>query len=277
MITVYIFLIVIVATTIHTIIGCITVPMQGAMIIDAIGHSVVAGIIGGFIIGHSLHSIWLFIGAILSAIIMNILIIFLSQNNKITYDASIGISFSFMFSIGILLISIYARNIHLDLDMILLGNIEYAVYDTIKIFNFFIPKILIMLFSALLFLLFLLILFWKKLIAMLFDKEYSKMKGVQYFLISIILISLNSYIIVSSFNAIGALILTGIAVSPFGFSWHGKKSYYSFIASGIFYNLIFAILGCIASLLLNIPIAATVALFTTSGALINIFHGIVKK
>lgn len=266
MITFYIFFIVFLITVLHSIMGCITIPLRGAMIIDATGHAIVSGVITGFIIGKSLNSYWLFTGAVISALVMNCMISFFCKDenyrNKISYDAAIGISFSFLFSIGILLISIYARNIHLDLDMILLGNIEYAIYDTFKIFSFHVPKIIIILFSALIILLLILKVFWNSIICMLFDKEYAYTRGINLLFVNFILIIFNSIIIVSSFNAIGALILTGIATAPFAYSWNDSKSYKEFLINGLFYNCIFSMLGCFLSLYFNLPIGATVA-FTT--------------
>lgn len=266
MITFYIFFIVFLITVLHSIMGCITIPLRGAMIIDATGHAIVSGVIAGFMIGKSLNSYWLFIGAVISALIMNLMISCFCKNenyrNKISYDAAIGISFSFLFSIGILLISIYARNIHLDLDMILLGNIEYAIYDTINIFSLYIPKIIIILLISLIILLLILKLFWNAIICILFDKEYAYTRKINLFLIHFILIIFNSIIIVASFNAIGALILTGIATAPFAYSWNNSKSYKEFLINGLFYNCIFSIFGCCLSLYFNLPIGSTVA-FTT--------------
>lgn len=276
MITLYIYLIVILTTLLHSLLGCITIPLQGAMMIDATGHSIVFGIISAFIISKSLNSPLIFIGGILSSLLMNFIINLIykknSINNKISYDGAIGISFSLLFSIGILLISIYARNIHLDIDMILLGNIEYAIYDTFKIFHSHVPKILIMLTFSLLTLLLIIKTFWTSLIVILFDKEYAKTRNINFTLINLILIIFNSIVIVSTFNAIGALILTGISTAPFAYSWKNSKSYKSFIINGTLCNILFSILGCFISIKLNLPIGATVSLITCTFSLYKLLN-----
>ena len=271
LIAVTIFLITLSVVILHTIIGCILVPLRGSLFIDGIGHSVVFGIISGFLIGKNLNSIWLFIGAVFSSILMNFLIIIFNKKKEINYDSSVGLSFSFLFSIGILLISIYAKNIHLDLDMILLGNVEYAIYDTVNFLNLIIlPKIfLISLFLILIFLISI-SLFFKEIIFILFDKEYSKIKGINIFLIETIISIFSSYVIVTSFNIMGALILVGIATAPFGFIWKSSKNFFDFLYKSILINSFFSFIAIIFSLKYNLPISATVSLFLTFFSILNL-------
>lgn len=272
MMTFFIFFITLLTVILYTLIGCITIPLNSAFIIDAIGHSIIAGIAIGFIIGKSLDSSLIFLGAISAALLMNLMVNFLKKDKNVEYDSSIGISFSFFFAIGILLISIYARNVHLDLDMILLGNIEFAIYDSIKFFNIMIPKCIFMLLFGLTVLLLFLYIYWNKINFILFDKEYSKTRGISFFGLNLFLIIYNSFIVVSSFNFIGALILTGIAAAPFGFAWKNSLSYKSFLIKSIIYTVLFGFLGCLAALNLDLPISATVAFFISAGSILKLFE-----
>lgn len=269
-ITLWIFIIIFLIVSVHTIIGCCIVPLQGALVIDATGHSVVYGVISGFLLSQSLHSPLLFIGAICSGLIMNGISYLLRKNPLISYDSSIGIAYSLLFSLGILLISLYARNIHLDLDMILLGNIEYALYDTIVIGSTHVPFIVINLSFFLLFITAFLYCFWKSIIILLFDRLYAKTRGLSIDIIQFSLIVLSSCVVVTSFNAMGALLLIAIAASPFGLSWHNTTSYYQFIKKSLFYNILLGFSGGILALYFNLPIAATVSCCCASGALYKV-------
>ncbi len=269
-ITLTIFLLIITAVIAHTLMGCLIVPLRGALIIDATAHSIIFGIATGFLITQNLLSPLLFIFSFFSALIMNFLILFLNKRKEISYDAAIGLSFSILFSLGIILISIFARNIHLDIDMILLGNIEYSIYDLIKIpiLNITIQKSFIALFISIISITLFYSIFWNELKILLFDQEYAKIKGVKIKLIEYIFILISSYTIVSSFNLMGAIILVGINASPLLFS---KKSlsYSSFIFKSLFYNISYSIIGTITALYFNIPLAATVALLITSMAILK--------
>jgi manganese/zinc/iron transport system permease protein len=238
--------------------------------IDAIGHSIVFGIAAGFLLSHSLNSPILFICAIISAFLMNLINEYLQKNRFITIDSSLGISFSTLFAIGILLISLYARNIHLDLDMILLGNIEYSLYDTFCIFSyFFIPKIIIFLFIGIIFFLIFLSFFYQQIHTLLFDKEFAKMINIPTKFIVYIFITSITILTVITFNAMGSLLLLGIAVAPFGFSWHKSISYLNFIKDGIFKSILWGSIGIIISIYANTSIAATITFLVTTGSLIT--------
>jgi manganese/zinc/iron transport system permease protein len=46
-------------------------------------------------------------------------------------DAAIGLVFPALFAAGVLLINIYARNVHIDVDTVLLGEIGFVWLDTV--------------------------------------------------------------------------------------------------------------------------------------------------
>ena len=114
MITLYITIIGLQISFLYSLLGPFLALLKNAFMIDAIGHSIVFGIATGFLLSHSLHSPLLFICAILSAFLMNSINEYIQTNKKISHDASIGIAFSTLFSMGILLITLYAKNIKLD-------------------------------------------------------------------------------------------------------------------------------------------------------------------
>lgn len=269
MITLYIMIIGFQISFLYSMLGPFLALLKNAFMIDAIGHSIVFGITCGFLLSHSLHSPLLFLCAILSAFLMNNINEILQKNRNISQDASLGISFSTLFSLGILLISIYAKNIHLDLDMILLGNIEYSLYDTFLIFNCHIPKIIAFLTIATLFFTLFLSLFYHQIHTVLFDQEFAHMQRINYKIISYIFITTITILIVTTFHAMGSLLLLGISVSAFGFGWKTQNSFISFIESGVIYSIIAGLIGIIISLYANTSIAATITLCITSAALIK--------
>jgi manganese/zinc/iron transport system permease protein len=271
MITVFIYIIGLQIVFLYSLLGPLLVLLKNAFTIDAIGHSIVFGIAGGFLISHSLHSPWLFMGAVLSAFIMNFINEVIQKNSLIEIDASLGISFSTLFSAGILLISLYAKNIHLDLDMILLGNIEYALYDMSLIGGFFIPRIIIILSAFIIFFISFFYFFYGQIELLLFDKEFAKIKGVfVHFLLSMFIV-LFTILVVVTFQAMGSLLLLGIAVAPFGFSWGIVPSYREFIINGLVYGLLSGFLGIMISLYCDTSVSATITFSITTMALLKYF------
>jgi manganese/zinc/iron transport system permease protein len=254
----------------YAFLGSFLTLFKNSFIVDSIGHSIVAGIAIGFLFSKSLDSSWLLIFAILSSFCMLCINEYLIKNN-ISKDAALGISFSILFSFGILLISLYARNIHLDIDMILLGNIEYAVYDGYPLFGVYLPKIIIELFMGGLFFLLFLWYFFSQIKIIMFDSEFAKMKGIPISLIVYSFISVFSALVVLTFHVMGSLLLLGIAVAPFGFAWHQSRSYEDFVIFSLLGVLLSSLLGVTMSLYCNTSISATITFIVTSASLCTYF------
>lgn len=270
MITLLIYIIALQIAFLYSFLGPMLTLLRNAFTIDAIGHSIVFGIAVGFLSSHSLESPFLLVSAVLSAFLMILINEYLKKNG-ISPDASLGISFSLLFSIGILLISLYAKNIHLDLDMILLGNIEYSLYDQISICGYGIPKIMVWLSGGIIFFLAFVYLFFNQIEIMIFDEEFAKIKQIPFRLISFFFIIFFTLIIVFTFQAMGSLLLLGIAVAPFGFSWRTAHSYFEFIKESVFISLCSGGLGVFVSLFANTSIAATLTFSVTFCSLLSYF------
>lgn len=278
MIMFFIFIISALITSLYSIIGPYITLLKSSFFIDAIGHTIVFGIACGFLVAHSLHSPIILICAIFSAFLMNTFALFLRKKSMIPHDAALGIAFSTFFSLGILLISLYGKNIHLDLDMILLGNIEYALYDAVLIKGYFIPKVILFLCGAFLFFGIFLLFFRDQLLIILFDKEFAHIKGVYSKLIYYIFLCATSVAIVVTFNVIGSLLLLGICVAPFGYSWHQSLSFYQFLGSGLLKSLIVTFLAVSVSLYANISLGATIAFFISTTAILSFLkYSFIKK
>src|SRR5581483_9445767 len=97
-----------------------------ALMSDAISHAILPGVVIMFLMIGNLDSPLLIIGAALTGLLTVVVTELLIQTNRMGKDTAIGLVFPFFFSVGVLLIKQYARNTHLDLDMVLLGEIAFA-------------------------------------------------------------------------------------------------------------------------------------------------------
>jgi manganese/zinc/iron transport system permease protein len=107
-----------------------------ALVSDAISHTVLFGIAVAFLLltavtGHAdLSSPWLIVGAALAGVGTVILTEALGQSGLIKQDAALGLSFTLLFAIAIILISGYADDVHLDEDAVMVGEIGIAWANT---------------------------------------------------------------------------------------------------------------------------------------------------
>ena len=96
--------------------SCFLVLKGWSLIGDAISHAVLPGIAIAYLIG-----IPLIIGAFISGIFCSFATGFIKNNSRIKEDTVMGILFSGMFAIGIIMVTKIQTNIHLS--HILFGNI----------------------------------------------------------------------------------------------------------------------------------------------------------
>ncbi|MDV3198407.1 MAG: metal ABC transporter permease [Vigna little leaf phytoplasma] len=198
-----IFLILILCSLSLASLGIFIVLKKNAMAIDAMSHSVLLGIIIAYFIVKDLNSPFLIIGATLFGVLTIFIIEFLQYDPKITKDAAIGIVFTFFFAIAIILISIYTRDVHLDVDAVFLGNIELGHFSQLY-------KIIPLLLLNLGFILFC----YKELKIFIFDPMLAQMLGFSVFTINYIFMFLVSLTTVIAFDVIGSVLTIVCLIGP---------------------------------------------------------------
>jgi manganese/zinc/iron transport system permease protein len=109
-----------------SIIGSYLMLKKMSMIGDAISHSILPGIVISFLITKSKTSITMIIGSSIIGVITILIIEFLNKKIKIKKNSSIGIVFTFMFSLGVILISLFTKKIDLDQECVLYGELSYV-------------------------------------------------------------------------------------------------------------------------------------------------------
>jgi len=123
--------------------GSFLVLKQMTMLANALSHTILLGIIISFLLFHSLFSIEhldgsftsmkiLWIASLISGIFTVLLTQFCTRIFHLQEDASIGFVFTTLFAIGILLVTIYTKNLHLGTEAVM-GNIDALHFDDLKI------------------------------------------------------------------------------------------------------------------------------------------------
>ncbi|GJM78632.1 manganese transport system membrane protein MntD [Paenibacillus sp. HMSSN-139] len=196
------------------ILGCFLILRKMAMVGDAISHSVLPGIAIAFLISSSRDSMLMLIGAAVLGLVTVFLIQALQQSG-LQSDASIGIVFTALFAVGVILISRNASNIDLDLDCVLFGEIAYVQWDT-WIWNGYDmgPIAVWMLGGTLLFVLAAILLFYKQFKLCAFDPALAAAVGIPIALFHYLLMGLVSLSTVASFESVGAILVVGMLIIP---------------------------------------------------------------
>lgn len=197
------------------LVGVFLVLRQMAMMSDAITHSILPGIVVAFFIVQDLSSPFLIIAAAATGVLTVTLVELLNRTRLVREDAAIGIVFPALFSIGVILIARFAGGIHLDLDVVLLGEIAFVPFNRATLFGFDLgPKALVMMAIILLINLIFITLFYKELKLATFDAGLAAALGFSPALIHYGLMSLVSVTAVGAFDSVGAILVVALIVGP---------------------------------------------------------------
>jgi manganese/zinc/iron transport system permease protein len=83
---------------------------------------VLPGVVIAFLITRSTGILGLLVGALLAGLLTAVLINLVSRYSRTKEDSSIGIVFTALFAVGIILISAMPRGVHFDLKCFLFGD-----------------------------------------------------------------------------------------------------------------------------------------------------------
>ncbi|WP_369711409.1 metal ABC transporter permease [Leptotrichia sp. HSP-334] len=197
-----------------SILGTFLVLKSMSMVSDAITHTILLGIVIAFFAVHDLNSPLLIVGAGIVGVLTVYLVELLNSTRLVKEDSAIGVVFPLLFSIAVILISKYAGNVHLDVDSVLLGELAFAPFNRVQIFGFSVAKGLVTTFVIFLINLSFVVIFFKELKISVFDKALAITLGMKPILIHYILMSLVSMTAVSSFEAVGSILVVAFMIGP---------------------------------------------------------------
>ena len=195
--------------------GVFLVLRKMALISDAISHSILPGIVLGFLITHDLNSPLLILFAAIFGVITVVLVEAIQKTGLVKEDTAIGLVFPVLFSIGVLLIAKNANDVHLDIDAVLLGELAFAPFDRLLIGDQdFGTKSLWVMGTILISTCILLFMFFKELKVSTFDAGLSSALGFSPIVLHYGLMSVSSITVVGAFDAVGAILVVALMIAP---------------------------------------------------------------
>ncbi|HEM4050285.1 TPA: metal ABC transporter permease [Streptococcus suis] len=224
------------------LIGSVLVVRNQAMLADALSHSVLLGIVLGFFVSHSLDSPLLLFGAAVFGL-LTVLAIEGLHTRKLAQDAATGLLFTFFFALAVILISLFARNVHLDLDMVLMGEVLFAPLNRLDLFGLSLPFALVKSVGLLLVLLVFFFLNFQALTLYLLDKEQAKLQGIATKRLELGLIFLVSLTTVLSFEAVGSMAVIVFLLAPSMAALPWSKHFCQFLVLGQCCAILIIVLG----------------------------------
>ncbi|HSF96770.1 MAG TPA: metal ABC transporter permease [Thermohalobaculum sp.] len=196
------------------LLGPFLILRRNSMLSDAISHSIVFGIV----------TVWLLTGyasgpvQIAGAALTGVLTVFLTEalvaSGRVKDDAAIGLVFPVLFSAGVLMLNLFARDVHIDAHTVLLGEIGFVWLDTIPVAGYEVPKALVWMGVVAAVNAGFVGLFWKELKLATFDPVLANAFGLRPRLLFYGLLFLTSCTAVAAFDAVGAILFIAFVIVP---------------------------------------------------------------
>jgi len=198
------------------LLGCFLILRKMAMVGDAISHAVLPGIVIAFLVSGSRDSVTMLGGAGLIGILTTFLIEFFHKKARLQTDASIGVTFTWLFAVGVVLISLFAGKVDLDQDCVLYGEIAYVPLDLIILPEGMIlgPKAIYVTGAILAVILLFITLGYKELFLTTFDPAFATALGISTSLWHYLLMGAVSATTVASFESVGAILVVALLIGP---------------------------------------------------------------
>lgn len=263
-----------------SLVGVFLVLRNLAMVSDAISHTVLLGIVAGYFVAHDLDSPLLFLGAALFGVLTVYAIEGLVKKFRLKNDAATGLVFPLFFAIAIIVISKLARNVHLDVDIVLSGEVIFASLNTLSIFGMSLPRTFVEMTIVFLLNLLFVSVFYNQLKVSTFDEQYAASIGIAVSLLHFSLMTLVSITTVVAFNAVGSILVISFLVAPALSAYLLSKRLYAMLGLSMIYGIGNSVIGYWLAIHFNVSMSgmsATVAFITFFMTFILYPNGLIGK
>ncbi|GIP31838.1 metal ABC transporter permease [Paenibacillus sp. J2TS4] len=263
------------------LIGALLILRRMAMMADAISHSVLLGIVVAYLITRELSGVHMLLGAIAAGLLTAVLVQWFHARG-VQQEASIGVVFTTLFAIGVVLIATKVGNAHLDVQHALMGEITFVPWEKIELpWVGSIPEAVFVLGLVLIIVLASLLLFYKEWKITSFDPALAASIGIPVMLMHYFFMSLVSVTTVAAFDAVGAIMVVAMLITPAAaaYLWTDRLSVMLVLSSS--FGVISAIMGYYIAAWLDTSISGSMAFATGIIFIISFLgspkHGVVAR
>lgn len=193
-----------------SVVGCFIVLRRMSFLADAIGHSMLAGVIGGYLImklafDREADLAGMLIGAILAGVGTVVMIGFVTRVSRIKQDTAIGIMYTGIFAAGAFVISLrgVGELIHIDIYHFIVGSVLAVSNSELWLIAIVASFVLSMI-----------ILFYRALQITSFDPVMAASIGFPVLAVDYLLTACTSLVVVSGVRVAGVILVVALIITP---------------------------------------------------------------
>jgi manganese/zinc/iron transport system permease protein len=196
------------------LLGNYLVLRRMSMMGDAISHAVLPGLAIAFLVSGSRESLPMLIGAILIGVLTTLFIQGIDRLSGLDRGASMGVVFTTLFAIGLILIRQAADHVDLDPGCVLYGAIELTPLDTYLWFGWEIPQAAVTNAAMLLINLIFVAVLFKELKITSFDPALATTIGINANVMQYVLMTLVAATTIAAFESVGSILVIAMLIVP---------------------------------------------------------------
>jgi manganese/zinc/iron transport system permease protein len=187
-----------------------------ALMGDAVSHSVLPGLVIAFLLSQSRGTLPMFLGALAAGLLATALIEIIHTKTRVKQDAAMGIAFSTLFAVGVVLTALFTAQVDLDAECVLYGEIAFVPLEPHATWGGLDlgPAPVVRMGAVLAGVLGLIALFYKELLVTSFDGGLARSLGINPTLAHFTLMAVLSIVIVSAFESVGAILVIAMLILP---------------------------------------------------------------
>ncbi len=228
------------------LLSCLMVLKGWSLMGDAISHAVLPGVVLAYIL-----NIPLIIGAFTAGMACALATGYLKENSRIKQDTVMGVVFSGMFALGIVMYTKIQTDVHLD--HILFGNMLGVGWNDILTTGIIALAVTLVV-----------LLKWRDLMLHAFDPAQAQAVGLRVGWLHYGLLMMISLTVVAALKAIGIILAIAFLVAPGGIAFLLTKRFSTMLIISVAVAVFSSLVGIYASVFIDSAPAPTIVLIMTT-------------
>jgi manganese/zinc/iron transport system permease protein len=240
-----------------SLVGLHLILRRQAMYADALSHSVLPGLVVAFVLSESLGPLPLLLGALAAGLFTSVLTQSLKDRASLREDTSLGIVFSGLFALGVLMLGLFAGRVHLDASCVLFGELAFLpLENAVNLLGVELPEPLVLLLGTFAVVAAICLIFHRALLASAFHEEMAHAMGLPVKFLHHLTLTLAAAAIIACFESVGAILVIGLLVIPPSFGRLFSSSFRGVLLWSWGLGLVTSVVGVPLAFAWDTPISA---------------------
>ncbi|MGN6133524.1 MAG: metal ABC transporter permease [Aureliella sp.] len=257
------------------LLGNFLVLRRMSLLGDAISHAVLPGLAAAFLLTGQRQGWLIFAGAALVGVLTVVLIELSKEFGRVDEGAAIGVVFTFLFALGLVMIVRAADRVDLDPGCVLYGAIETTLVDLVEVGGWLVPRAVISLAAVTLANLLFVILLYRPLKVSTFDPQLAQSQGISVRAMHYALASLVAMTSVAAFESVGNILVVAMFVVPPVTAWLWTDRLWWMIILSAALAVLAAVLGHVSAIavpaMFGLPSTNTAGMMAVAAGALLVF------